>query len=654
MNDILKALVAAESTKIIAEWRLPLAQSFLRYFARKNSNRTLNQWFERVVGVYALASKQSAAGATQDLLRQISIWQQDGLLTLVPHSKGTRVVITCDDEYGVIVYPMLTEPSFHEDDNGGNGTRPLAGGRPHKYVSDTQKDALDAIQGTAYVVNPRVLCAAIDARERGLFADQEKRSFRLEQRAIDFASDNLADGESYWLPCFVDWRGRIYTDSGAMLSYQGSDLHRGLCWFAEAREVSMLSEAWAEFVEASEAEYGVTMDNYKSIIDADITDVTGKQFRRLACAIAFDEVVTTGKTGYIWQQDATCSGMGHIAAIMGDGRLAKATALLGKISKDEDLYTITAKNSLGNFHWRTDGGKSIFDLSKVVEDADVCAEVTNRSAAKSPVMLSAYGSRINGMIRSWMIECQVVDLDGNPISKEDLDLYTKEDLEEIEWDQLIGELPQFKLTMSRARALGASPFIAFGCVANAYRKALMKEFPCIEEFQGHMATIARKTFDIKGRPSAWRSAAGMLCVSAPLIADGTIDHDITTDGVRMRTTTVSLHNQPVSDDKSERALQVSNLAGQAGYAPSRIHSEDASVVVLSVLDAADQGVVIAPIHDSWGSHISNGLVVRNAVRDAMVTVHGQYLFADEEAAAGCGRLSCGDWDISEISTNLIR
>jgi hypothetical protein len=654
VNDILKALVAAESTKIIAEWRLPLAQSFLRFFARKNSNRTLNQWFERVVGVYALASKQSAAGATQDILRQIVIWQQADLLTLVAHSKGTRVNITCDDDYGVIVYPMLTEPSFHEDDNGGNGTRPLAGGRPHKYVSDTQKDALDAIQGTAYVVNPRVLCAALDADERGLFADQEKRSFMLERRALEFAMDNLADGESYWLPCFVDWRGRIYTDSGAMLSYQGSDLHRGLCWFAEAREVSMVSEAWAEFIEAAEAEYGVTMDNYESIIAEGITDVTGNQFRRLACAIAFDEVVTTGKTGYIWQQDATCSGMGHIAAIMGDARLAKATALLGKISKDEDLYTITAKNSLGNFHWRTDGGKSIFDLSQVVEDADVCAEVTARGAAKSPVMLSAYGSRINGMIRSWMIDCVVVDLDGNPISKEELDMYTKDDLECIEWDQLTTTLPQFKLTLSRARALGATPYLAFGCIANAYRKALMKEFPCIEEFQGHMSNIARKTFDIKGRPSAWRSSVGMLCVSAPLLTNGTIDHDITTNGVRTRTTVTNFSNQPLSEDKGDRAIEVSNLAGQAGYAPSRIHSEDASVVVLSVLDAADQGIVIAPIHDSWGSHISNGLEVRQAVRDAMVTVHSQYLFGDEEAASGVGQLAVGDWDVSEINTNLIR
>ena len=78
------------------------------------------------------------------------------------------------------------------------------------------------------------------------------------------------------------------------------------------------------------------------------------------------------------------------------------------------------------------------------------------------------------------------------------------------------------------------------------------------------------------------------------------------------------------------------------------------MVVLSVLDAADQGIVIAPIHDSWGSHISNGLEVRKAVRDAMVTVHSQYLFGDEEAASGVGRLAVGDWDVNEINTNLIR
>ena len=66
-------------------------------------------------------------------------------------TRGTECHST-DDQGRFIVEPMLTEPSFHIGDAGGSGTRAIVGGRPHKYVSDEQKEALDAIQGTAYCV----------------------------------------------------------------------------------------------------------------------------------------------------------------------------------------------------------------------------------------------------------------------------------------------------------------------------------------------------------------------------------------------------------------------------------------------------------------------------------------------------------------------
>ena len=120
-------------------------------------------------------------------------WKAAGIIDTRHGSRGTLVSWPNHSRDDFIVLPLLEEPAFHSGDTGGTGTRAICGGRPHKYVSDQQKEALDAIQGVAYSVHPKMLCAALDALERGLFDDQPKRSFVLERRALEFALENLAE-----------------------------------------------------------------------------------------------------------------------------------------------------------------------------------------------------------------------------------------------------------------------------------------------------------------------------------------------------------------------------------------------------------------------------------------------------------------------------
>ena len=663
MQALLSSMVAVladrRNLQACTEWHMPLAQSFLRFFRTAHSSRTLAVWIEKNVGVFALSQRCTAAEATRTLATIIGEWKSNGIIDTSTTTRGTTVSFCNMTKADFIVEPMLTEPAFHAGDEGGSGTRAIVGGRPHKYVSDEQKDALDAIQGTAYCVDNRVLMAAIDAQERGLFADTDKRSFVLENRAIDFASSELADGESYWLPCFLDWRGRIYTDSGAMLSYQGSDLHRGLCHFADAKPVDVLSEGWAEFLESAAAEYGVTPENAQEITITPISDVTGNQFRRLACAFAILDVLSTGKTGYIWQQDATCSGMGNMACIMRDRNLAKATALLGKISKADDLYCQTSTEAVRNpryFRLTVDGkaDKVIFDFSSALEDEAIFAELSARNTAKKPVMLSSYGSSAYGLASSWMTACGILDDDGQLMSDVAAKDLCSEDLEMVDWDHLAGSPEGLALSTARAQAMGATPWEWFMCLATAYQHALMRLYPSIGMFQSHMKKIARKTFVATGKPSFWRNSVGMLCVYAPVIADDEATLRITTSGGEQKFTLPVFSSSVTSEDKDIAARQIDRLSGQSGMPPCRIHSEDAAIVCLSVLDVADDGIVVAPIHDSWGTHICDGLRVRQAVRDAMITVHSADLLVEQEKAAGLAPIARGDWDLNEIKPTLIR
>jgi len=663
MELLIKALVAAlcdrRNLADCSEWHTPLAQSFLRYFRTKHSSRTLARWIEKNVGVFALSQRVSVESATRTLAQIVGEWKAAGIIDTRHGSRGTLVSWPNHTRDDFIVLPLLEEPAFHSGDTGGTGTRAICGGRPHKYVSDQQKEALDAIQGVAYSVHPKMLCAALDALERGLFDDQPKRSFVLERRALEFALENLADGESYWLPVFMDHRGRIYTDSGALLSYQGSDVHRGLCWYADAKDVDVLSTAWAEFLESARAEYGVTPDNAESIAQSDITDVTGKQFRRMACAIAVVEVMTTGRTSYIWQQDATCSGMGNIACITRDPKLAKATALLGKIASTDDLYCQTSSEAVSNprYFRLTESGKRdevIFDFSPALEDTQVWNELAARTAAKHPVMLSSYGSSAYSLAQSWIVECGILDDDGSVMSEQAAKDLEFEDLQMLDWSDLVGSPTAFTISTAKARSMGATPWDWFLCLATAYQHALMHLYPSIGEFQSHMKKIARKTFVNHGRPSFWRSSVGMLCVYAPVIAGDEDTLQFTTSNGRQSLTLPVFSTTPCVDDKTQRAKDIDRLSGQSAMPPNRIHSEDASIVVLSVLDVADDGIVVSPIHDSWGTHICNGIRMRHAVRNAMISVHGRDLLSEQEKDADMLPLHRGDWNLLEIQDTLIR
>lgn len=641
MNTI-KSFVAAAlalsfySAPARAEWVTPLALALFRKIrGRTNFAPSAKEFAAKHGGVYARLTGCTLDEGFNFVYQLVLTWADAGIISI--DAAGDMVLLgKYADEAMAPVRPMLTEPSFHDGEFGGQGTRALASGRPHRFVSDEQKEALDAIQGTAYAVNARVLAFANAMADEGAFEDGQQV---MERNALAFANDNLADGQSYWLPCFLDWRGRIYTDCGAILSYQGGDLHRALCWYADAKAIDVNSDAWAQFLVSIAAEYGVTMDNYRDVLSGNVHG--SKPLCVYAAAVAIDEVVTTGKTAYIWQQDATCSGMGHMACIMRDGELARRTALLGPISKSEDLYTMTASFAIENdrfFTYREEAADlSIVDL---LTDSSVRSELGNRTCAKKPVMIIAYGSSVTGIAQGWCTDAGVdFDVVAERWEGEEADLNQVQLLSLVEWSDVVmtRELP-FTITVEAAKAAGIKPGVLMLCLANAYSRSLQEQFPSIAKFISHMKRIAVRTYKATGFAAGWRSSAGMVCFAQPTQPLGERSVSLTVNKRRV------VVNVP--------ALEATD--GQAGQSPNRIHSEDASVVIKSVNDCATSGVAISPIHDSWGSHIADGLVVRQAVRDAMVDIHSGYLFDAEESACGIkSQLPRGDWDINAMVPSMI-
>jgi DNA-directed RNA polymerase len=623
LNPIISEMLKHGNTK--DPWHAPIALSLYQYLRGTFiTDATRNDFISKHVGTMAKLSQQSLEAATKRLLNMLQAWYDADIIYNSKVNKDLRFTEKYQEIANNSTTPMTSEPNEWSTEFGGNGTRTLCGGRPLKFISDKQIEALEVMQSTPFKINTKVL---LFAQEH--FSSFGKESFS-ERRAIEWATEHST--ADYWLPLFLDWRGRIYTDSGAICSYQGADLHRALCDFGDKYYVDPNSAEYKHFLKSIEAEYGVTEDNYLDIISKfqpSKYKSKEKVWCRLRAAIAINEIKLTNYTGYILQQDATCSGMGHMACIMHDRKLAEKCALLGPIDKDADLYSITANTAISTPRYFTFKEQECdFNISELLKLPQVQAELGNRSQAKKTVMVTAYGSSVVGNATGWAEDSG---------AKLDEDLKPVEALCKLTWE----DCPNwhdtgFIQTVTAAMEQNMSPAQVFLCLANAYSRALDKHFPSIQQFIGHMRKIAQKTHNITGFATLWKSSSGMTCFKQHV-----------TEREEKRT---------VKLDNSKRTVVPTHKTehGAAGHAPNRIHSEDVALVTDTAIVAADEGIPIACIHDSWGSKITDALRMRQIVRDSMVKLHSNYLFADEEAIAGVPPISSDlKWDLNEMSDAMI-
>ena len=627
MNPVISDLINADHTNHpLNEWRAPVALSLFRYLRGHNTfvNKSAANFVAQHAGTMSALTDFSLKDCETFLYSNLAAWRKADIILWVLSDTDNNLRFT--DKYREIanapIRPMLDMPESWDTEFGGNGTRPFISGRPNSFASDKQREALDIMQATPFTINLFVLTRALANKD--CFADAP-----MERKALEWASENY--GKDYFLPLFLDWRGRIYTDSGALCSYQGGDLHRAMCDFSELDTICIDSPEYAHFLASIEAEYGVTPDNYVDVMQEDVPAVYNSKARffcRLRAAAAIEEILLTGKTRYILQQDATCSGMGHMACIMKDKALAEKTALLGAIAKDADLYTLTATTAVNTrryFTYRENGCS--FDISSLLDNPEVRAELGSRSQAKKTVMVTAYGSSVIGNAGGWLEDCSFETDEPKPFDRV---------ITATSWDDCpTWRETGFVATITAAQEAGYTPAEVFLCLANAYGRALNEHFPSIQKFIGHMRAMYQKNFDRTCIAPTWTSSAGMTCQKTKINVD--------TDNLRTQTFSGTRAQVP----------HLTTLGSAAGQAPNFIHSEDASLVIDTALAAADAGFAISPVHDSWGCSPSQALRMRTIVRDSMVALHSRDLLAELESNTGYKELPRGDWDLSDMAANMI-
>ncbi|MDJ1139659.1 DNA-directed RNA polymerase [Marinicella marina] len=391
-------------------------------------------------------------------------------------------------------------------------------------------------------------------------------------------AEKFKDEEAIYFPHSADFRGRIYP-LPHYFQPQGTDLAKGLMLFAEGKPLGEDGAFWLH-VHAANC-WGVdkvsndervewTMRNMEAILDSAMNPKDGagfwmeadKPFSALAVALELLQYQVQGDEmlSYIpIAMDGSCNGLQNFSAMLRDPIGAKATNLVPG-EKPNDIYQDVADLVVKKIRRDSMTGNKF----AAIWDGHI-----TRSTVKQPVMTLPYGATQNGMrdqILNWLKKNHPNLFAGNQnwAAAGYLSLITYEAIQEV---------------------------VVAARVAMDYLKKV--------------ASVVSQS----GLPLRWDTPVGFpvlqhykrfksrrLCVH-----------------INGKKTQVSLNTDEYTLDKRKQGM---------GVSPNLIHSLDSSHLMLTVLQAADNGVTtFSMVHDSYATHACDTSTLQACTRDSFVDMY---------------------------------
>ena len=299
-----------------------------------------------------------------------------------------------------------------------------------------QYDAINYLNKQAFVINKDVLNFVLLewVKSDGLFGVFNKEhpltGSKLSLFSKDF-KDLLSHNNLYWiyrntlniaflfqdtkfyLPTFLDFRGRIYPDT-SYLSYQSTDLSRALFNFADSECISSTGLEYLHLYLAST--YGLSKETFQSRLEwfksnfdnfynlyldnkdkfcHDVLSRAKEKFQFLSVFLTLVKLKTHGldtPVGTPILFDCTCSGLQHLSALCSNLTLARLVNVIEASddpSKISDFYSIAAdyvNATLSSLP--SDNPLFKENLSKII---------INRNVLKIPVLTIPYNISLQGI-----------------------------------------------------------------------------------------------------------------------------------------------------------------------------------------------------------------------------------------------------------------
>lgn len=441
---------------------------------------------------------------------------------------------------------------------------------PDAMLSAWQCKVLNTMQKVRYTIHPKVLKFVEDNRSHWQFkiGDRTADKITTMMKAIGEYKAKYPDME--FVQKWATTDNRRYYALMNPVTHQGGDVARGLTWFARKSKVRS-KESMMRIISAIKDEYGVSKENYELILkDPSLAFGTehGLKGKKPVCAyaaaVAIDEMVKTGRTGYIVQQDQTCSGFQHWSMELECAMLALLTNLSG--GKKQDLYTEAANCAKFFYH-----GEYVYWF--------------DRQTGKFMVMRLGYGAAAKSLSRGLIL---AKPQDDDYVYMNEDGVYIPESLDKIEISRLN------ETHLDHFRSVGWAEGVAqANKVSKAYYNGLMTLSPKLQAAL-KMSKIANENALKMGEFLSWELPNGDVKQNMAWAPDPKAEK------VRIQ-----------MKDHNGRKFQFSfmpmiRMANGSAVAPIMIHSLDGFVMGdIVIVSSEDYGEPIAGIHDSVGTTVSH-------------------------------------------------
>ena len=431
-------------------------------------------------------------------------------------------------------------------------------------------DAIEYLQQNIYQINQKVWEKMLKVGDcPGFLQAEVERVFE----------HRLPEAPLFYCDWMLDWRTRMYVNAYGTLNFQGDHFNRGLVRWGKAYKIGDNFHAFASVLLD---EYGVTKENYKDIIENFVAyrKENDMDYKVLDAAFAMEEVLETGETSYIIQQDATCSGFQHIACLTGDEALAEVVNVLASKEARSDLYMAVVDAFMA------EGGYWAEYLSRINR------KLIRKDLAKDTVMLSGYGSTAEPIALKFLGydgKAKYVNEDGEMTPCEhNYDLVKKA----VDQGQKVVFLPK---SILREAFKGLTPEQMMDLsldLAVTFQATLFKKYPAIKGFIDMLKEHAKSFYKEFKKCVEWVNPVGTKIYDLPWKVDD-----------RGETETISY----TKEGKKYRVniLKLRHNNKKSGFPPCFIHSFDAALVIHIILQAKKAGIPVAPIHDSLGTSVEH-------------------------------------------------
>lgn len=428
----------------------------------------------------------------------------------------------------------------------------------------------------------------------------QKRSVRLLASQIIRLAKQFKDYEKIWFPYQMDFRGRLYPIP-VLLQPQGSDLAKGLLYFAEGK--GLTDEKAVEWFKIHGANvYGYDKESYKKRIEwVDLHSVeineyakhplenrgwaeADKPFQFLAWCFEYADWCSNPDefTSHIpIQLDGTCNGLQHYSALLRDIRGGRAVNLINS-EKPNDIYGVVATRLEEKLNELKTVSKDDLDSVDNLYAVHWLNLGINRKLTKRPVMVLPYGGTLLSC-REYIGEYLTDNYSPNFI-----------------WQHFgVGDNPS------------ECTFKASNWLSKYLWESIQETLQSATVGMDYLRKLARAVMKASDKPYLeWITPVGLLVRQGYAARKA---REIRTELYgKMFKVKVNVDR----DDEADKQRMVN------GICPNFIHSLDAACLMVYLIRCKDEGITsFMTVHDCYGTHAADTEKSARILREAFVEVY---------------------------------